>query len=109
MARKNYSEDFRRQAVDLYLNTPDAIFKAIAEDQGIARGTLQNWVYARHPEGRTAPESTTSTVTTPAKSESNYSGAVNTGHAVSGIQQSPSANRTKAWNMPTPCLAAVAV
>jgi len=76
---------------------------------GFACGTLQNWVYARDPEGRTAPESTTSTVTTPAKSESNYSGAVNAGHAVSGIQQSPLANRTKAWNMPTPCLAVVAV
>ncbi|GHD26391.1 hypothetical protein GCM10007147_24300 [Nocardiopsis kunsanensis] len=49
MVRKNYSEGFRRQAVDLYLNTPGATFKAIAADLGIARGTLQNWVYAQHP------------------------------------------------------------
>lgn len=54
MARMNYSEDFRWQAVDLYLNTPGATFKAIAADLGIARGTLQNWVYAQPPQGRTA-------------------------------------------------------
>ncbi|WP_435107210.1 transposase [Nocardiopsis synnemataformans] len=69
MARKNYSEDFRRQAIDLYLNTPGATFKAIAADLGIARGTLQNWVYAQHPEGRPSPEPTAST-TAPAKGES---------------------------------------
>ncbi|GAB3721637.1 transposase [Nocardiopsis oceani] len=70
MARMNYSEDFRRQAVDLYLNTPGATFKAIAADLGIARGTLQNWVYAQHPQGRTAPEATTATLAVPAKGES---------------------------------------
>ena len=42
MARMNYSEDFRRQAVDRYLNTPGATFKAIAADLGIARRTLRN-------------------------------------------------------------------
>ena len=70
MARMNYSEDFRRQAVDLYLNTPGATFKAIAADLGIARGTLQNWVYAQPPQGRTARESTTASVAAPAKVES---------------------------------------
>lgn len=55
MARKTYSEEFRQQAIDLYLNTPGATFKAIAADLGIARGTLQNWVYAQHPEGRPTP------------------------------------------------------
>lgn len=61
MARKTYSEEFRRQAVDLYLNTPGATFKAIAADLGISRGTLQNWVYAQHPAGRPTPAPATGT------------------------------------------------
>jgi transposase len=44
MARKEYSEEFRRQAVDLFETTPGATFKAIAADLGIARGTLRTWV-----------------------------------------------------------------
>jgi transposase len=39
MARKNYSEEFRRQAVDLYESTPGATVRGIAEDLGIVRGT----------------------------------------------------------------------
>jgi transposase len=46
MARKNYSEEFRRQAVDLYESTPGATLKGIAADLGIARGTLADWVRA---------------------------------------------------------------
>ena len=69
MARKTYSEEFRQQAVDLYLNTPGATFKGIASDLGIARGTLQNWVYAQHPEGRPTPQAATPTPGAPAKSE----------------------------------------
>ena len=70
MARKTYSEEFRRQAVDLYANTPGATFKAIAADLGISRGTLQNWVYAQHPAGRPSPAPATPAPSTPAKSES---------------------------------------
>lgn len=44
MARKNYSDEFRRQAVDLYESTPDATLKGIAADLGVARGTLADWV-----------------------------------------------------------------
>ena len=40
MARKNYSEEFRRQAVDLYESTPGATLRGIAEDLGIVRGIL---------------------------------------------------------------------
>ncbi len=40
MARKNYSEEFRQQAVDLYESTPGATLRGIAEDLGIVRGTL---------------------------------------------------------------------
>ena len=42
MARKNYSEEFRRQAVDLYESTPGATVRGIAEDLGIVRGTLRH-------------------------------------------------------------------
>lgn len=44
MARKNYSEEFRRQAVDLYESTPGATVRGIAEDLGIVRGTLRQWL-----------------------------------------------------------------
>jgi transposase len=46
MARKNYSDEFRRQAVDLYESTPDATLKGIAKDLGVSRGTLADWVKA---------------------------------------------------------------
>jgi transposase len=44
MARKNYSDEFRRQAVDLYESTPGATVRSIAEDLGIVRGTLPHWL-----------------------------------------------------------------
>jgi transposase len=44
MARKNYSEEFRRQAVDLYESTPGATLQGIAADLGVVRGTLRHWV-----------------------------------------------------------------
>ena len=44
MARKNYSDEFRRQAVDLYESTPGATLKGIATDLGVSRGTLADWV-----------------------------------------------------------------
>ncbi|MFI8778890.1 transposase, partial [Brachybacterium paraconglomeratum] len=44
MARKNYSEEFRQQAVDLYESTPGATLRGIAEDLGIVRGTLRQWL-----------------------------------------------------------------
>lgn len=44
MARKHYSDDFRRQAVDLYESTPGATVRGIADDLGIERGTLRHWL-----------------------------------------------------------------
>ena len=44
MARKNYSMEFRRQAVDLYETTPGATLKQIAGELGVSRGTLSLWV-----------------------------------------------------------------
>ena len=46
MARKHYTDEFRRQAVDLYESTPGATLRGIAADLGIARGTLATWVSA---------------------------------------------------------------
>ena len=44
MARKNYSDEFRRQAVDLYESTPGATVRSIADDLGVERGTLRHWL-----------------------------------------------------------------
>ena len=44
MARKNYTDEFRRQAVELYESTPGATLKGIADDLGINPGTLSVWV-----------------------------------------------------------------
>ena len=49
MARKNYTDEFRRQAVDLYRSTPGATLRGIAADLGISRHTLQVWVHALDP------------------------------------------------------------
>jgi transposase len=46
MARKHYTDEFRRQAVDLYESTEGATLRGIAGDLGIARGTLAQWVGA---------------------------------------------------------------
>jgi transposase len=56
MARKNYTQEFRRQAVDLYWSTPGATLRGIAADLGISRGTLQVWVHALDPDP-TSPSS----------------------------------------------------
>jgi transposase len=58
MARKNYSEEFRRQAVDLYESTPGATVGGIAEDLGIVRGTLRAWLEAYGTGRKTAADGT---------------------------------------------------
>ena len=67
MARKTYSEEFRRQAVELYESTPGATFRGIAADLGITRNTLKDWVTSR---GRASTASTTASTnaTTPGSS-----------------------------------------
>ncbi len=52
MARKNYSEEFRRQAVDLYESTPGATVRGIADDLGVERGTLRHWLERSGPARR---------------------------------------------------------
>lgn len=61
MARKNYSEEFRRQAVDLYESTPGATVRGIAEDLGIVRGTLRGWLDAYGTGKKTAADGTLTT------------------------------------------------
>jgi transposase len=56
MARKNYSEEFRRQAVDLYESTPGATVRSIAADLGIVRGTLRQWLAAYGTGKKTAAD-----------------------------------------------------
>ena len=58
MARKNYSEEFRRQAVDLYETTPGATVREIAEDLGIVRGTLRHWLEVYGTGKKTAADGT---------------------------------------------------
>ena len=53
MARKNYSEEFRRRAVELYRSTPGASLRGIATDLGITRGALAAWVAAPDPHPTT--------------------------------------------------------
>ena len=54
MARKNYSDEFRRRAVDLFESTPGATITAIAGDLGVSRGALKAWV-DRYGTGTTTP------------------------------------------------------
>ncbi len=46
MARKTYSEEFRRDAVELYRSTPGATVVGIAADLGIMDTTLSAWLKA---------------------------------------------------------------
>src|SRR5690349_2882652 len=44
MAMKDYSDEFKADAVALYESTPGATYKDIAADLGINRATLREWV-----------------------------------------------------------------
>lgn len=67
MARKHYTDEFRRQAVDLYESTEGATLRGIAGDLGIARGTLAEWVGALGTGTTTA---STGSATTPSSTSS---------------------------------------
>jgi len=60
MARKNYTDEFRRQAVDLYRATPGATLRGIAADLGISRHTLNDWLRAQTATAGTAGADATS-------------------------------------------------
>src|SRR5438094_89153 len=55
MAMKDYSEEFKADAVALYESTPGATYKGIAADLGVARGTLRAWVLAEHERRGVGP------------------------------------------------------
>ena len=61
MARKTYSEEFRRDAVELYRSTPGATVVGIAADLGIMDSTLSAWLKTagvqmhRQSRGRPGP------------------------------------------------------
>ena len=44
MAKKSYSEEFRRDAVELYRDTDGATVAGIAADLGISHGSLTTWL-----------------------------------------------------------------
>lgn len=58
MARKSYSDEFRRQGVDLYETSPGATVRSIAEDVGIVRGTLRHWLEVHGTGKKTAADRT---------------------------------------------------
>src|SRR3954451_23538042 len=58
MARKNYSDGFRRQAVDLYESAPGATVRGIADDLGVERGTLRHWLDLYGTGKKTAADGT---------------------------------------------------
>jgi transposase len=62
VARKTYSEEFRRDAVELYRSTPGATVVGIAGDLGVMDSTLSSWLkaagvplHSRPSGGRTGP------------------------------------------------------
>lgn len=56
MAMKDYSDEFKADAVALYESTPGATYKSIAADLGINRATLREWVLRdRERRGVAAP------------------------------------------------------
>ncbi len=59
MVVKSYSDEFRRQAVDLYESTAGATFTSIAADLGVTRDALARWVRVLG-SGTTTPAGSTS-------------------------------------------------
>ena len=68
MARKHYTDDFRRQAVDLYESTPGATLMGIADDLGVAREMLTQWVRALGTGTTTASMGSPATPPSPSSS-----------------------------------------
>lgn len=61
MVGENYSDEFRRQAVDLYESTPGATVRGIAADLGVERGTLRGWLGLYGTGKKTAADGTLTT------------------------------------------------
>lgn len=62
MVMKFYSPEFKADAVALYLSDPDLTLAGVAEDLGVSRGTLRDWVRAeRSGHGGTGTSRTSKT------------------------------------------------
>lgn len=55
MVMKDYSDEFKANAVVLYESTPGATYKSIAVDLGINRATLREWVLRERERGGAGP------------------------------------------------------
>lgn len=55
MALKDYSDEFRADAVALYESTEGATYKGIAADLGVSRGSLRQWVLRAREKNGIAP------------------------------------------------------
>ncbi|MEH0450267.1 transposase [Streptomyces sp. B21-102] len=56
MAMKDYSDEFKADAVALFESAPGATYKSIATDLGINRNTLRNWVLRDRERRGAGPE-----------------------------------------------------
>ncbi|MEU9737392.1 transposase [Streptomyces sp. NPDC048002] len=56
MAMKDYSDEFKADAVALFESTPGATYKSIAADLGINRNTLRTWVLRSRELGGGVPD-----------------------------------------------------
>ena len=65
MPIKTYTEEFRRDAVALYENSPGVSINALATELGVNRNTLQIWVRKYGTGARTTITSTESASQTP--------------------------------------------
>ncbi|MFF3929932.1 IS3 family transposase [Streptomyces hirsutus] len=63
MALKDYSDEFKADAVALYESTPGATYKDIAADLGINRATLREWVLRDRDRRGVAPAAARDTKT----------------------------------------------
>lgn len=59
MAIKTYSEEFKRDAVALYENSDGASLQQIANDLGVNRITLKNWINKCGAHASTSANETT--------------------------------------------------
>jgi transposase len=55
MAMKDYSDEFKADAVALYESTEGATYKGIAADLGVSRGSLREWVLRAREKNGGAP------------------------------------------------------
>ncbi|WP_370093214.1 IS3 family transposase [Streptacidiphilus sp. MAP12-20] len=67
MAMKDYSDEFKADAVALYESTPGATYKDIAADLGINRATLREWVLRDRDRRGIAPADARQGGTAPAR------------------------------------------